>query len=64
MERLVQTGVVKRGETPRGAVYEFTADREDALKFVKSYHPGTWRRWTSSRGKVMPAAVVELIGKR
>ncbi len=45
MGRLVRLGVVDRTRTSRGATYEVLADRDDILRFVKSYYPEVWKRW-------------------
>jgi DNA-binding MarR family transcriptional regulator len=46
MERLAQLGMVSRKRTPRGMAYELAADREDVVRFVESYHPEAWKRWS------------------
>jgi len=76
MERLVQSGIVRKKKASRASTYEVAADREDVLRFVRSYHPSTWERWadrlgpigtaeadTDLRAGVMRPAVVELVGK-
>jgi DNA-binding transcriptional ArsR family regulator len=45
MDRLFRLGLVSKRRTSRGMVYEVTADRDDVLSFLKSYHPGVWKRW-------------------
>ncbi len=84
MDRLIKLGFVSKTRESRGVVYEVLADRDDILRFVKSYHPEVWKKWASRLGTVvvsagaksvdkgepiqqlrlMPPAVVELIGKR
>jgi len=76
MERLVQSGVVRKNKASRASTYEVAADREDVLRFIRSYHPSTWEKWacrlgeggtgdadTELRAGVMRPAVVELVGK-
>lgn len=76
MERLVQSGVVRKSKASRGSTYEVAADRDDVLRFVKSYHPTTWEKWAGRlehlytgegarelMAGVMTPAVVELVGK-
>ncbi|HVC27427.1 MAG TPA: winged helix-turn-helix transcriptional regulator [Nitrososphaerales archaeon] len=45
LDRLIQLGVVGKRMTNGRVVYEIAADRDDVLRFVKSYHPEVWKRW-------------------
>ncbi len=73
MGRLIQLGMVNRMRTRGEVVYEVVPDCDNVLSFVKSYHPGVWKRWArkfadreESQGgaRLMPHAVVELVEKR
>ena len=45
MDRLIKLGVVSKKRSSMRTVYEVTADRDDIVSFVKSYHPEVWKRW-------------------
>jgi len=79
MDRLVQAGVVIKKRARGGFTYDLAADRDEVLRFVKSYHPEVWKRWAGRLGpsadkderrqplqrvRMMPSAVVGLVGKR
>jgi len=63
MDRLVQMGVVSRNRTAMGIVYEVTADREDILRFVKSYHPEVWKKWAGRLDDIVASAGVKRLDK-
>lgn len=56
MDRLVQLGVVSRRKLGAELIYDITADRGDALAFVKSYHPQVWKRWAGRLGHLVASA--------
>lgn len=64
MDRLVQLGVVSRKRTGMGNVYEVAADRDDALRFLKSFYPDVWKKWSGSLGEIVVIAGAKHVDKR
>jgi len=58
MDRLIQLGMISKSRTSSGTFYEIAADREDVLRFVKSYHPAVWKRWAGRLGDLVVSAGV------
>jgi DNA-binding MarR family transcriptional regulator len=63
LQRLIQLGVVGSRRASEGTLYEVTADRDDVLSFVKSYHPGAWKRWAGRLGDLAASGRVERADK-
>jgi DNA-binding MarR family transcriptional regulator len=63
MERLVRLGVVGKRRTSEGTVYEVAADRDDVLRFVRSYYPETWKRWAGRLADLVARAGAEPVVK-
>jgi DNA-binding transcriptional ArsR family regulator len=61
MDRLTRLGVVSKRRTSDGTVYEVAADRDDVLRFVRSYYPRTWKRWAGRLGSLVARAGVEQV---
>jgi DNA-binding MarR family transcriptional regulator len=59
IDRLVQLGMISRRKPSTGTTHEVTADRDDVLRFVKSYHPEVWKRWAGRLGALMVSARVK-----
>lgn len=53
MERLVRHGLVRKSNGGRGMVYGSTVEKDVVLRFVKTYHPGVWRRWGPRMGGIV-----------
>ena len=62
MERLVRLGLVAKGRASRGHAYEVTADRDEVLAFVRTYHPEAWRKWAGKLGGVVKGRQAPRVG--
>jgi len=64
MDRLVRHRVVNRRRQRIGVVYSLAADRESVLNFVKTYHPGVWKRWSGKLSGILMSVEVSSVEKR
>jgi DNA-binding transcriptional ArsR family regulator len=64
MDRLTRLGVANKRKTSDGMLYEVAADRDDVLRFVRSYYPETWERWAGKLGDGVTGAGVAPVLKR
>ena len=55
MNRLIQLGLVESEKHGRFASYTVVGDTAEIARFVKSYHPGAWVRWSSRLTEVVLA---------
>jgi len=63
LDRLIKLGIVSKRRTNSGLFYDILADRDDLLNFVKSYHPGIWKRWAGRLGDLVASAGVKRADK-
>jgi DNA-binding CsgD family transcriptional regulator len=63
LDRLIKLGIVSKRRTNSGLFYDILADRDDLLSFVKSYHPGIWKRWAGRLGDLVASAGVKRADK-
>jgi DNA-binding CsgD family transcriptional regulator len=63
MQRLTRLGVVSKRRTREGALYEVAADRDDVLRFVRSYYRETWKRWAGRLADPVTRAGAEPVAK-
>ncbi len=61
LDRLIRLGVVFKRKTSGWAVYEVAAYRDDVLAFVRSYHPGVWKRWAGRLGDLPASGRAKLV---
>jgi predicted transcriptional regulator len=55
MKRLIQLGLVVKQREGRFASYTVVGDSAEIARFVRSYHPGVWARWSSRLAEVVIA---------
>lgn len=47
ISRMMQLGLVERRRKGRFVSYTVAGDSEEIARFLRSYHPGVWDRWSS-----------------
>ena len=53
LKRLVQLGLVERGQTGRLSSYRVVGDAAEIAGFIRNFHPGVWERWSSRLADVV-----------
>ena len=55
LKRLIGLGLVQKSQTGRFASYTVVGAQGDIARFIRSYHPGVWDRWSSRLADVVIA---------
>jgi predicted transcriptional regulator len=59
LKRLVQLGLVERSQSGRLTSYQVVGDGEEIARFIRSYHPSVWERWSSRLADLVVAMAEE-----